>query len=155
MLRRRWLLGAPLSFLRWSRPTPAELGLVAEELVARELARRGWRVVGRRVATRAAEIDIVALDHDETVCVEVKSGRAGRWRPGEHLRPRPLARQRRAAREVARRLSRDPRKARVDLAELVVDAHGVPAMHLQRDLRRIVSGPGAPSFTLGPRATDR
>jgi putative endonuclease len=55
------------------------LGRRAEEIVARELRRRGWAVVARnaRPAAVRGELDIVALEGRELVVVEVKAGRVG------------------------------------------------------------------------------
>lgn len=53
------------------------LGRRAEQLVARELERAGWRIVGRNVRLPSGELDIVALEGRTLVFVEVKAGRAG------------------------------------------------------------------------------
>jgi putative endonuclease len=54
------------------------LGREGERIVARELERRGWRIVARnaRVQGVRGEIDVVALEGDTLVVVEVKTGRA-------------------------------------------------------------------------------
>jgi len=54
-----------------------QIGQEAEELVARRLAARGWRIVERNARTRFGELDIVALDAGTLVFVEVKAGREG------------------------------------------------------------------------------
>ena len=56
-----------------------QLGRHAEGIVARELERRGWRIVARnaRPLDVRGELDIVALDGRELVVVEVKAGRLG------------------------------------------------------------------------------
>jgi putative endonuclease len=70
------------------------LGRAAEELVARDLERRGMRVLARnvRVAEVRGEIDLVALDGSLLVFVEVKSLRAssvaGPERPALAVGPR-------------------------------------------------------------------
>ena len=51
---------APRLFLRLARPDKDELGRIGEELAARELAGRGWRILGRRLATPVGEVDVVA-----------------------------------------------------------------------------------------------
>ena len=53
------------------------IGEAAEEIVARRLAARGWRVLERNARTRFGELDIVALDGTTLVFVEVKAGREG------------------------------------------------------------------------------
>jgi len=79
------------------------LGRRAEELVARRLADRGWRILARNFRTRAGELDLVALDGDVLVFVEVKAGRHGRAvgpeRPAHAVGPRKQAQIRRMARE--------------------------------------------------------
>jgi len=54
------------------------LGREGERIVARELERRGWRIVARnaRVQGIRGEMDVIALEGDTLVVVEVKTGRA-------------------------------------------------------------------------------
>jgi putative endonuclease len=52
-------------------------GRLAEDLVARRLAERGWEIVERNARTRHGELDLVALDGGTLVFVEVKAGRRG------------------------------------------------------------------------------
>jgi putative endonuclease len=54
------------------------LGREGERIVARELERRGWRIVARnaRVQGIRGELDVIALEGDTLVVVEVKTGRA-------------------------------------------------------------------------------
>jgi putative endonuclease len=49
------------------------LGIVGEEIAARELASRGYAILERRYRTEGGEIDIVALDGDTLVFVEVRA----------------------------------------------------------------------------------
>lgn len=53
----------------------AELGRWGEDLAARELKRRKYRIVDRNVRVGRGELDIVATDGDATVFVEVKTRR--------------------------------------------------------------------------------
>ena len=53
------------------------VGRRAEQLVAEQLARSGWEIVGRNVRLSSGELDLVALDGRVLVFVEVKAGRAG------------------------------------------------------------------------------
>jgi putative endonuclease len=55
------------------------LGIVGEELAARELASRGYRIVARRYRTRHGEIDIVAEDGATVVIVEVRARATGEF----------------------------------------------------------------------------
>ncbi|HKG37036.1 MAG TPA: YraN family protein [Solirubrobacterales bacterium] len=57
--------------------TRLRTGAAAEDLVARRLGRRGWRIIERNARTRLGEIDIVASDGPALVFVEVKAGRRG------------------------------------------------------------------------------
>ena len=149
---------APSLFLRLCTPGERELGRVGEELAARALRRAGWRLLGRRLATPAAEIDLVARDGDELVCVEVKTGRLPvlprtrtsvpsrrtelRWRPGGRLDRRRLERQRRAARWLARTLGGGcGRRARVDLIEVLVRPRGRVELVHHRDLAAPLPNP--------------
>jgi predicted RecB family endonuclease len=129
---------APRLFVRFAAPTTAELGLTGEELAANALRRKGWRLLGRRVATPFAEIDIVAKVGAELVCIEVKAGRfptlpirsgasasegaplSGiRFRPGARLARSRIARQRQAGRYLARHLAYGQLTGgRVDLVEV-------------------------------------
>ena len=54
------------------------LGREGERIAARELERRGWRIVARnaRVSGVRGELDVIALDGETLVVVEVKTGRA-------------------------------------------------------------------------------
>ena len=49
------------------------LGIVGENLAARELASRGYAILERRYRTEYGEIDIVARDGDTLVFVEVRA----------------------------------------------------------------------------------
>lgn len=52
-------------------------GHTAEGQVAQYLTEKlGWRILARNIFTRYGEIDILAKDKDEYVCVEVRSRRA-------------------------------------------------------------------------------
>jgi putative endonuclease len=50
-----------------------QLGLVGEELAARELTARGYAILERRYRTQHGEIDIVAADGETLVFVEVRA----------------------------------------------------------------------------------
>lgn len=113
----------PHLFVRVCEPDDRELGHLGEEIAARHLIRAGFIVLGRRVRTPAGEVDVLARDGGEIVCVEVKAARIlpvprprgaapvhdMRWRPG--------------ARFTAERLARHVRAGRVDLVEVRFDVH--------------------------------
>jgi putative endonuclease len=108
-------------------------GRYAETLVARELERRGWRIVARnaRPARVRGELDIVALDHGDLVIVEVKAGRVGAAMgpvsPLEMVGPRKRGRLRAlAAAWVGQHQAELPRfrALRIDVVGLRIDAAG-------------------------------
>lgn len=59
----------------------SDLGLRGERLAARELKRRGYRILERRWRCRAGEIDLVARDGETLVVVEVKARRRRDYGP--------------------------------------------------------------------------
>lgn len=65
---RVWLGLSPLPFDRRS------LGRRGEDVAARFLERRGFRILDRNLRTRQGEADLVCLDGETLVIVEVKSG---------------------------------------------------------------------------------
>ena len=58
---------------RWR--TPRTLGERGEQVAARYLARRGYRILARRARDRLGEIDLVAVEGRTLVFVEVKTRR--------------------------------------------------------------------------------
>jgi Holliday junction resolvase-like predicted endonuclease len=126
----------PRWFARVLEPDDAELGRLGEAIAARALLDAGFSIEGRRVRTPHGEVDIVAVDGRQLVCVEVKSARfepvpiprgaspdlralAGRrWRPGARLSPRQIERLMRAGRSLARERGL---RVRVDLVEVRLD----------------------------------
>ena len=109
------------------------LGHRGEAIVARELERRGWRIVARnaRPADVRGELDIVAIDGNELVVVEVKSGsvgaRCGPVTPLEVVGPRKRRRLRALAGAWARehrRELRGVRGLRIDVVGLRLDPAG-------------------------------
>ena len=56
-----------------------QTGLRGEEIAARALEVRGYRILARRYRTRAGEIDLVAEDGTTLVFVEVKARRSGEF----------------------------------------------------------------------------
>ena len=110
-----------------------QLGRRAEAIVARELERRGWRIVARntRPADVRGELDIVALDGPELVVVEVKAGRVGAAQgpvsPLEMVGPRKQRRLRALAAAWTRQHRAElPRVSglRIDVVGLRLDAAG-------------------------------
>lgn len=54
---------------------PISFGQEAEEYVAKQVAKLGWKVLERNYHSRFGEIDIIAQDRDEIVFIEVKARR--------------------------------------------------------------------------------
>ena len=101
--------------------------------MARELERRGWRIVARNARPEAirGELDIVALDGRELVVVEVKAGRVGAAlgpvSPLEMVGARKRARLRALASAWARQHRAElPHTSglRIDVVGLRIDAAG-------------------------------
>jgi putative endonuclease len=114
------------------------IGRKAEELAARRLERRGWRVLERNARTRYGELDIVALDGRTLVFVEVKAGRQGAYfgpeRPVLAVGPRKQLRIRRlAAAWMMERRGGTPRYAeiRFDAIGVAFDPRGDRAVELE------------------------
>mgnify|MGYP001029167919 FL=1 len=58
---------------RWFRRRAKSLGERGEDAAARFLRRKGYRILGRRVAVARGDIDLVAVDGQTVVIVEVKT----------------------------------------------------------------------------------
>lgn len=103
------------------------LGREGERIVARELERRGWRIVARnaRPAAVRGELDIVALHGGDLVIVEVKSGRVGA-RAGP-ISPVELvgARKRARLRALAAAWAREHRAELPELSGIRIDVVGL------------------------------
>lgn len=97
-------------------------GARAEEVVARYIKERGWRVRGRNIAQPWGEIDIVAQEGDTLVCVEVKAGyeREG-FAPEDHFNEVKCAKVVRACHAYATRNGFSEAQCRVDLASVTAD----------------------------------
>jgi hypothetical protein len=148
---RKLLLRWPALFVLLFSPDDAELGELGEEVAARELRRRGFRILARRLRTARGEADLLVAAGTLRAIVEVKAGRASRLprprgtpeRTGIDLRWRPAFRV--DARRLARlsRLARDLRADRVDLVEVLLLETGRRFRVTHReDLREAPTGPG-------------
>ncbi len=73
----QWLKSRPVG--RLFLENPHVLGLRGETIACRELKRRGYTIVERRVRGRLGEIDIVAWDGPVLVVVEVKTRSGARF----------------------------------------------------------------------------
>jgi putative endonuclease len=119
----------------------AEFGALGEELAARFLRARRFRLIGRNLSSDEAELDIVALDGDALVVIEVKSGwwpstpsgPRGHRRPGERVSEKALARRSHAARRLARKQGKAT--SRVDVLEVVAGRGARAVLLHHRDFR--------------------
>lgn len=133
---RRALLRHPRIFVAIFEPDDGELGSLGEEVAARHLDRLGWRILARRLETRAGEADLLVRRGGTLAVVEVKTGRVSptprpagralpedfglRWRPGFRCDSHRLARLRRVAGTVALAARSRPVETRVDLVEVLL-----------------------------------
>ncbi len=105
-----------------SRPLPhnrtAAIGRNGERLAALLYAVRGYRILGRRVRTASAEVDLVCRRGSVLVLVEVKRRRRrGPWAARDDLGWRQAQRLARAAGELRRRHGW-ARRVRIDLVAI-------------------------------------
>lgn len=112
----------------------AELGRSGEELAARLLERRGWKIVGRNVRVRYGELDIVAMDKDEMVFVEVRLRTVGLMMPPEaSVGPAKIKKLIRAARRYVEAARYDG-NWRIDVVAITVDRDGTPSAEIFSDI---------------------
>jgi putative endonuclease len=133
-LRAALLRASPRLFARIFTPDSRELGRLGEECAVRALLARGFVILGRRVRTPFAEVDVVAADGRDLVCVEVKTARFEPvWIPkgsGLALRPARFREHGRLAYVQTQRLLRAARwmsagrdlRPRIDLVEVALNA---------------------------------
>ena len=98
-----WDDGLPFAGVDPERLSRHELGMLGEEVAARELARMGYEILDRNYRCREGEADIVAYDlvDDVVVLVEVKTRRAGTVSDGTYAEEAVDARKRRRYRRIA------------------------------------------------------
>ncbi|MBN1675574.1 MAG: YraN family protein [Kiritimatiellae bacterium] len=106
---------------RKKETTPADVGEWGEQQAERELKRKGYRILGRRVRVGDRdELDIVARDGDVLVFVEVKTRKSETYgrpiRAVDRKKRRALSR---AAVRYLRRLKFPPVDFRFDVVEVV------------------------------------
>ena len=115
-----------------SEPDRRELGRLGEDLAARYLEGRGWRIVARNVRYREGEIDIVAAREGLLAFVEVKTRRSRAFgTPAEAV----TWRKQRTIRSMAARYLSEarPRAAavRFDVVDIARDGGGYRVTHLE------------------------
>ena len=98
------------------------LGQAGESLAARELERRGYRIVARNWRCPIGEIDIVAEHGEALVFVEVRTRRGDRWgTPQESITPAKRARLIEAAQTYLQQQALEDRMWRIDVLESAVE----------------------------------
>jgi putative endonuclease len=109
---------------------PPRRGAASEDLAARWLEARGYRIVARNFRTRRGEIDLVAEDRGVTVFVEVRARTASSH--GSAIATISPAKRRRivsAARVYAARFGLGERPLRFDTVSLDGDGGSVVVRH--------------------------
>jgi putative endonuclease len=108
------------------------LGELGERIAERWLARRGWRLVGRRFRNGHRDIDLIVEGPDTVVFVEVKARRAGDF--GDPVEAVDWRKQRelvRSARVWMDRFGAPGRAYRFDIVGVLVDGRSVRVRHVE------------------------
>lgn len=97
-------------------PTKNEIGRMGEDAAAKELRRRGYRILERNFRCSLGEIDIVAEEDGEIVIVEVKTRSAGAHAdPQDSVTPAKAARLIKLGRAYLARHDREDADWRIDV----------------------------------------
>jgi putative endonuclease len=108
------------------------LGKTGEDLACRELERRGYVIVERRVRCRGGEIDIVARDGETLVFAEVKARESAAFgSPAEAVTPWKQRRIARLAQDYVTRHEIRGRPLRFDVVAILLD--GGPAIEVYKN----------------------
>lgn len=110
------------------------LGRRGEDLAAATLTTAGYLVIDRNWRCQQGEIDIVALDGDETVFIEVKTRSSVAFgHPLEAITAQKLARLRRLAAAWCEAHPGSHQRIRIDAIAIIAPAVGEPRLeHLMR-----------------------
>lgn len=123
----KWLDAALFGGAQSAPKTKLQVGYDAEEVAARYLKAKGYKIVERNWKLGRGELDIVARHGETLVVAEVKSGRAqDGFLPREKVdraKQRQLLKLTEAYRKEQRLLDRG---ARIDVVEVVFDERGEP-----------------------------
>lgn len=108
------------------------LGKRGEDLAARYLMKRRYRLLERNFSIGGSEVDIIALKGDTLCFVEVKTRRDTRYGlPEEYVDRRKIARVIRAARLYSTRPSHREKRIRFDIIAVVITGDGCRIEHLK------------------------
>lgn len=115
------------------------LGNKGEEIAARYLRKKGYKILKRNYAVPTGEIDIVARDGGTLVFVEVKARTDDRFgQPAEAVGTRKQRRMRSAALHYLAGLRKQP-PARFDVVSVRLDGGGEEVEHI---MDAFEAGPG-------------
>jgi len=110
----------------WPAPA-APLGKRGEDIAAKALRRRGYKLLGRNVQLGRNEVDLIARDGDTIVFVEVKTRRsAGVAEPEDNITMEKQKRLSRAARIYMDRDNDPHAYYRFDVVSVVIPEKGRP-----------------------------
>lgn len=99
-------------------------------MAAQHLEAAGMRILARNVRTRGGEIDIVAEDGSDIVCVEVRTRRAAPGLAAESLSPVKLRRMWQCGIDYCEANGVELERLRVDVVAVELGANGtVAALH--------------------------
>ncbi|MBI1992134.1 MAG: YraN family protein [Candidatus Omnitrophica bacterium] len=108
-----------------------QLGARSEELAARVLTSRGYRIAARNVRYPVGELDLVAWDGDTLCFVEVRATSSSQWGGGlASITPDKRRRLIRAARWYLARGAEPPREVRFDVVAIQWDVPASPTSEL-------------------------
>jgi len=101
-------------------------GRRAEDLAAKELKKRGYRIIDRNIVLQCGEIDILANDGENLVIVEVKSLKNPKegFTPSVHLNKAKRKRLVRLAAELTRKKKLRGLPVRFDLVSVIFSNGG-------------------------------
>lgn len=108
------------------------LGELGERIAARWLARKGWRLVGRRFRNGHRDIDLIVEGDDTVVFVEVKARRAKEF--GDPVEAVDWRKQRELVRSACvwmDRFGAPGRSYRFDIVGVLVDDRTVRVRHVE------------------------
>jgi putative endonuclease len=118
-----------------------EFGKKGEELAARYLSRRGYRILEKNYRSRAGELDIVAMDGKTLVFVEVKSRRSNAFgSPGDAVNARKRRQMERVALAYMTENKKDGLHCRFDVVGITAAATGEPEVELVKDAFEVSGG---------------
>jgi putative endonuclease len=108
------------------------LGELGERIAERWLARRGWRLIGRRFRNGHRDIDLIVEGDDTVVFVEVKARRAREF--GDPVEAVDWKKQRELVRSASVWMDRfgvPGRSYRFDIVGVLVDGRSVRVRHVE------------------------